>query len=271
MLGKPKIEFLVATMNRSNNTFLDTIFGNIDISRAYVTVINQCPSGESVLIPSPHKNIRIVTVSERGLSRSRNLAIAMAQSDIGVLLDDDCVLDKDCLSRIETAYDRIQGASVIAFGALGLRSGKPRKKLAGVVKRHSVLSLFGISSIGITFRIADVRKTGVVFDERFGLGSDFPMGEENIFIKDCFDNGLAIYSYPAYIASTEDVSTGHYAIMDPRLRGVVFQRALKRRYLLLLGVMYTAIRKYPLYKKKFSFQQYCFEMVKGARAFRRTL
>ena len=103
------IEILVATMHRTSLDFLYNMFPNQDFETLNLVVVNQTTEAQklSVLIP----NCKVINVFEKGLSRSRNLAISNAIKPILLLADDDVVYQKDFLNRCTAAgitKDRIQ-------------------------------------------------------------------------------------------------------------------------------------------------------------------
>ena len=63
------------------------------------------------------------------------------------------------------------------------------------------------------------------FDERFGLGSRYKSGEENIFLLDCYNKGLKIYFYNETINIHPKESTGAiWMEEDIYEKGALFRR-----------------------------------------------
>lgn len=261
-----RIEFLVSTMNRTDPGFLEPMFRNLPIDEVHALVVNQCTQvAPPEAMPTPSETIRILSVSERGLSRSRNTALDNARGDICVLVDDDCVFRDSCLTDIRAAYTANTEADIITFGSLSSVTKRPRRPLPNRMKRHGLFSIFGVASIEISFRRAATEPRALAFDERFGLGSEYPVGEENIFLKDCLDAGLRLYSAPALIVETDEQTTGQRVLNNPGLRGKVFRRAFANDTLLLLALAYTSVRKYRYYKDEMSLLEYLGRMRAGAR------
>src|SRR5690554_346804 len=59
--------------------------------------------------------IRMITTKERGLSKSRNMAIKYAQGDVCLICDDDELLHKDYEEKILTEFKKNVNADIIAF------------------------------------------------------------------------------------------------------------------------------------------------------------
>ena len=74
-------------------------------------IINQC-SYDSV---KKKDAIRIINTTERGLSKSRNMAIENSIGDICIIADDDLVYSEHMVTTVEKAYDKYKDASIIVF------------------------------------------------------------------------------------------------------------------------------------------------------------
>lgn len=187
-----KVEFIISTMNKTDIGILSKIFANFENIPDY-TVINQC----SVETKIP-KIKEFINVYEKGLSKSRNRAIKEAAGDILVITDDDTIFLKDADKIIRNAFEENSDADIITF-QIQKEDGQSFKKYSEKPYVHNILSLMRVSSIEIAFRKKSLVEAGIVFDERFGLGTEFPTGEEIIFITDAFKKGLKIKYIPVPI------------------------------------------------------------------------
>ena len=90
-----KLEVLLSCMNQKD-------LGIVKRSRitSDVLVINQADGEDIEEQVENGQRIRMFTTNERGLSRSRNMALKYAEGDICVLCDDDEIFEK----TIETKY-----------------------------------------------------------------------------------------------------------------------------------------------------------------------
>lgn len=156
-------------------------------------VINQCDIEYDEM-----KNIddihRVYDTCSRGLSKSRNLAIANSVGDICMLSDDDEIFIENFEEVVLKAYDNIPKADVIIFKITNLN-----KKLGNKAKRLNKWDLLRVSSLQISFKRSSVN--GVVkFDTNLGAGTGNGGGEENKFLLDCHKAKLKIYFVPYEVA-----------------------------------------------------------------------
>ena len=160
-----------------------------------ITVVNQCSNDYiSKICTENGYRLQIIESSDRGLSKSRNMAIRYASSDICLLCDDDEILYDNYANLIESAFEENPDADLIAF-ALDYSDKKyPKKK-----KKSGYLNALKISSVQITFRRNAIIENKIVFDERLGAGTGNGAGEEQKFLYDCIKAGLNIIFLPIYI------------------------------------------------------------------------
>lgn len=95
MYQKSDIQILIATMNRTNFDFLKTMFVFSDFSTLNLLVINQTISDR--LLQSNFENVEVINSFDKGLSKSRNLALQKASKDLIILTDDDVVFQSGFL------------------------------------------------------------------------------------------------------------------------------------------------------------------------------
>lgn len=262
-----KIQFLISTMNRINFDFLYNIFPESLIYKINAIVINQCNkiNANDVSVTFCNSNIRIFSVNEIGLSKSRNLALSYSDADICVLCDDDYIYTENCLEIITNAYSKLTYADIITFQSLNVENGKPRKKYKNSIFKHSLFNLSSVSSSEITFKLDSIKNNRLFFDENYGLGSYNLSGEDGIFLMDAFRSGLKIFHYPEFILSTTQNSTGYVLIDNPTARGKIFRRLYPNILIFLIVIFTSSLRKYSDYKNKFSFFNYFKAMYNGGK------
>lgn len=212
------IKILMSTMNKKDIEELKLNEKNI----SNCIIINQ--TKEQI------KNIEkgdvvFYSYNEKGLAKSRNRLLEKIESDvdIGIITDDDVTFVKEYKDIVQKAYDTIKNADIIIFKSLD-ENGKDRRKYPSHNKELTRKEILQVCSIEITFRVLKI-KDKVRFDERFGLGSRYKSGEENIFLLDCYNKGLKIYFYNEAINIHPKESTGViWMEEDIYEKGALFRR-----------------------------------------------
>ncbi|MDD9936592.1 MAG: glycosyltransferase family A protein [Myxococcales bacterium] len=219
--SRPSIEILISTMNRAEPP---PVLDGVEPAQGLaLLVINQCTTIEPPPAMAEGRR-RMISVRERGLSRSRNLALDNASSDIVVIGDDDVSYLPDVASTVERAFAHLPEAAIVTFQYLDADSGRPAKAYGEWASRHDVRSIGSVSSIEIALRPS--RLGGLRFDTRFGLGTGLPMGEESIFLADALRVGLPVHYWPAPICAHRGPGTGHseWTAETARVKGAVMRR-----------------------------------------------
>jgi len=254
-----KIEVLMSTTSRNKIEELDLAKKNIDAA----VIVNQFKDKEKV---SKSKKAVMYDYPEKGVARSRNRLIEHASGDIGIITDDDITFEKNYKEIIEKAYKE-NDADIIIFN---LRKGKD---IVGSDKKfyYNKISIMSICSCQITFKIDKIKDNNIMFDERFGIGSTYISGEENIFLKDCLKKGLKILHIPIVINNhPEEETTGENwtdkVIMS---KGAFAYRSYREIFLILL--FYFSITKHNQYKKNYSFINFMKLFIKGKKEYLREI
>ena len=232
-------------------------------------VINQC--GESLTenvsrrsVNGSDQAVKYVKTTERGLSRSRNMAIDNAEADICILCDNDVVYADNYEELILREFESRPDADIIVFYIK--RKEKPVPNFP-TARRMNYLSVLKIFSPEIAFRrdrISDLR-----FDEQFGAGSGkYIMGEENIFLYDALKKKKNVYYVPVQIAELKEVESTWFSDYDERFfvsRGANYAAMSKAGSHLLIWQF--ALRKKSLYAGKVTTMQAIKCMYQGRREY----
>ena len=214
-----------------------------------VVVINQCDRDGYDEYPTPAGKARMYSTTQRGLTKSRNMAIAYACGDICVLCDDDEVFYPDYESRILSAYDTQAQADVVVFKITNWRNS-----LGDEPRRLAFPQTMKVSSIQITFRRQSLLDHHIRFDELLGAGSGNGAEEELKFLRDCEKAGLNIYFVPVEIAtldSEESTWFGGFSETFFENRGAT-TRYILGFWLSSLYALYYVVRKRSMYRKDIS-------------------
>lgn len=209
-------------------------------------VINQCGHNACAEFVSEAGKTRMFFTTERGLTKSRNMAIGKARADICLLCDDDEVFVPDYEKKILQAYEQLPQADVIILKMVNRPTSFPDK-----VMRLRFPQTMKVSSWQISFRRERLTAAGVGFDELLGAGTGNGAEEELKFLLDCERAGLMIYYVPVPIASVaQEASTWFGGFTE----GFFENRGATTRYILGMGMaslyaVYYIIRKRGLYRE----------------------
>lgn len=185
-----KLEVLISTMNKESLDFIETMFPFEDLNNLEILIINQTKKGKELYSAFP--NIRVINSYEKGLSRSRNLAIQNATGDICLIADDDVEYVPNFKDIVIKSFVNNSNADIIRF-KIETFSGEPYKLYPLASKRlKTKKEIENASSIEMAFkRIAIFNK--VKFNINFGLGSYFTCGEEYLFLKEALKLDNKVY------------------------------------------------------------------------------
>ena len=244
-----KLEVLMSAMNQLDLSIIDKTGITTD-----ALLINQCEIEEEYSEERETGIVRCISTRERGLSKSRNMALENARGEYCLLCDDDEVLKPDYERKILNSFLKTTKADIICF----------RFKMAG--KKYSLkpmkigyLMSLRIASRQIVFKRDSILHSGIRFDTNFGSGTLVGSGEENIFIYECLKAGLKVYYVPLCIGDVKKEGSQWFKGFNElyfRNRGKIIRRMMGRG----IGSLYAGyfiLSKYNLYKKSISFVQAC--------------
>ena len=204
-------------------------------------VVNQCDRESYDDIIEETRAVRYIETMERGLSKSRNMAIQNADAEVCILCDNDVEYVEGYEQLICDAFERHPEADIIVFYIK--RKEKPQPNYP-TERRMNYLSVLKIFSPEIAFRREAVLKAGIQFDEMFGAGAKYYLGEENIFLYDCLRAGLKIQYMPVQIATLKETESTWFRGYEDRFflsRGANYC-AMSKRYSLLLILQFAVLK-----------------------------
>ena len=256
-----KIESLISIMNLKDVKEVENFIKNANITEN-VLFINQVKEEKDVFnYEDVHK--RIYSFAEKGVSKSRNLALKYANCSIGILGDDDIKYEKDYKKLILDAYQKNKKADVIIFYVESKNKNRPLKKIRkGKLFWPDIMK--AVSS-EITFKLEKIREKDIRFNENFGPGGTFSKGEDTIFLHDCYKKKLKIYSVPIKIGSVENKKSTWFRGYDEKFfydQGAIFKQIQPKFYKIL--ILQFIIRKKSLYKNRFTMKEIYNFIINGA-------
>jgi glycosyltransferase involved in cell wall biosynthesis len=241
---KSDIEILVATMNRSSLDFLVPMFPGMHYFDFNILIINQ--TKEDAVALSEYPNVRVVNVYEKGLSKSRNLALENAIGRLCVITDDDVVFKQDFCDHVTTAFNDCPSSAVISFRVENAEGVLYKKYPSQRLTTTKLSNWLSIMSIEIVLNRETVRESSLKFNEHFGLGTQFCMGEEVLLLNEINNRGFGITMEPQVIAkhSGRDTHTRVNVWEKYYVQGALFTALFgDKYYLLLLSKLAHEIRR----------------------------
>ena len=229
------IEVLISAMNQCG-------LGLIEKSNIHsdCLIINQCDRDEVKSEEREYGTVRMISTCERGLSRSRNMALKNSNADICVLCDDDIVFHEGYEYIIKNAFGEIPEADVLVFNIKSINTEvRKQEPYFKAVKRIPWYKSY--SSVHIAFKHQKVIEKGLWFDERFGAGSGmYSMAEDSLFFADIHKSGLRAYTYPAVIADLYSEKSSWFKGFDEKYfyDTGAFLRAAYPRWMHLMSLYY---------------------------------
>jgi len=201
------------------------------------------------------RNIMYSQIFSIGVAANRNNALKhRVKGAICLLSDDDVIYYKDSFSWIIDTFKSSKSLEFLTF-KIKTSSGKDYKNYKPYAFTHTLRSLSIIGIIDVAFREEIIDKYALEFDERFGPGGYYAIGEDFIFMTDAVKQGANIQYIPVDIVQHEDVGTGSILRDDIIIgRGAMFVRVFGLSSFLLN--IYFAIKNRRKYKEKYSFFTY---------------
>lgn len=255
------LEVLMSCMHQTDASIIERT--NI---QSNVLVINQCDrnSYQEFEFVNKHGEVckaRIIFTTERGLSKSRNMALKNAKGDICLICDDDEILENNYVESITSAFAKYPDRDILTFIV-----NTPQKRLyPSRAKKIGYIGAMRTASWQIAFRRRSIVDNNISFDEKMGSGTGNGSGEEIKFLFDCLKKGLKIRYIPQLIASVAQTDSKWF-------KGFTNTYFLNRGYSnrrilgLLLSWLYSiyfSITKYRTYCSDNTFWNALFYQIKG--------
>lgn len=238
-----KLEVMMAVMHEKEEN-ISEVAARTRIN-SDVLIINQCDHDNELIEEKSYGRIRCICTTERGLSRSRNMALKNLDADYGLVCDDDEVLTEDYNEKILQAFKSHPDVDIICFQVERKNKKYPKKDM-----KIGYLRALRVMSVQVAIKKESILNAGIGFDTNFGSGTELGSGEENIFLFDCLKAGLKIRYVPVNIGAVAQVDSHWFKGFDERYflnRGKIIKR-LMGKFVGGLYIHYFALSKYPKYK-----------------------
>lgn len=205
------LEILIATMDRGDLSFLEQMFHTpLDQIDAAIIIVNQSRTHK---LTSPFEHIKVINDENKGLSRSRNLAVEHSSKKLLWILDDDCRVIPESRFRIVAAHNEYK-EEILTFKTQRIEDATEFWEYPKLSKVIEIKSVRNVLSPEITLKREDVVTHQLKFDERFGLGAQFQDSENFVFLTDAMDLDFKVRFIPEFIVAHKSTTSSDEADSD---------------------------------------------------------
>ena len=191
-----QLQVLVATMNQGDFSIVEKM--NIACD---VVIANQADREvieERVVDGCRHK---MITTKTRGVGLNRNIGLLSAEAEYILFSDDDVVYCDGMQNEVIKAFEENPQADLLIFGMDIVKNGVVTEKRHLKSKRLHLWNAMRFGTYTIAARRSAILRGNITFHQLFGGGCMYSAGEDTLFLKSCFDQGLRVYSHE-YVLGT---------------------------------------------------------------------
>lgn len=172
-----------------------------------------------------------IKINKKGLSIARNEALKYVNGDIITFSDDDCWYIEDSFEFVNKYFNENK-SDICSFQHYDPHMlAYPKDYPICPNKNISKRKILSQASIDIFVNTRNVVDYKIGFDERFGVGSKYSSGEENIYLMDLYNRGYKIEYYPKVISYHPNKINKHNMKLDVKMvidKAPLFKRLFGR-------------------------------------------
>lgn len=239
-----KVQVLVAAMNQTDHSLLDTM--NIQTD---ALIGNQTDHNNVDRFIWKGHEITYYSFQERGVGLNRNNTLMRADCDVCLFADDDMVYFDDYQNTVNEAFNKNPKADIIIFNI----DEKDSKRYI-ITKKTKVrwYNFMRYGAVRIAAKLSSIKENAIFFNQCFGGGAKYRHGEDTLFLAECLRKKLKIVAIPVTIAhlTNERPSTWNVGYDDRYLQdqGKLYSVISKRWWKLIC--FQDAFRHRRLYNRK---------------------
>lgn len=192
------IEVLVACMNQIDDSLYERM--NIQTDAVFA---NQCDKYEYMKVKKNGNILKIVSTTDRGVGKNRNIALLNATGDILIFSDEDMVFNDDYEMKIKSAFETLPKADVIIFNTSFSKNNVVYKTSCEKTKRVRLFNALKYGTNRITVKRESLLKSNIYFSQLYGGGAKYSAGEDSLFIVDMLRKKLKIYTHEFVLGCTK--------------------------------------------------------------------
>lgn len=238
-----KLEILMSCMNQNNFDLTDNMNLTTDI-----LIINQTNENRYNERVKNGNMQRMISNTQRGLSKSRNELLLNMSGDIGIFCDDDVKYEKNYKESILEAFKKLKDADIIVFNINRINSKVSHRKPMQKIRRAPKYKNY--SSVQIAFKKESFYKNNLFFNINFGTGSKYSAGEESLLLRLANRKKLKIYEYPVTIATVDDSTSTWFRGYNAKFfydKGAWLREAYPKTYFIFAWYfIFKFLKKYNL-------------------------
>lgn len=259
---KQKLQILICTIGEAGIHRIVEANHPVIPGVEYLIAWQQPDSDISIPIELERPDFKFIINKDTGISVNRNHALDALSAPLAIMSDDDVTFSPSEILHAISIFGNNPDLELATFKfhcAQGEKNYPTHEFNLRSPKKGYYPSI-----IEIMFRTAAV-KGKVLFNNRFGFGTDFLGGEDGIFIHDALKAGIECRYLPHYICRHDSVSTGIREKRNPLMvisKGAQF--CIYHPNTWPLRMLAHAFRQ----RKNFPFLKYCNLWLQGRRLYR---
>lgn len=224
------IEVLVTTMHQTDTAKYEEMKLQTD-----AVIANQTNKNFYIEEKKNEHIVKMISTDTRGLSRNRNIALAMSTGDFILFTDDDVIFEDGYEQLIMQEFKNHPEAEAIRFDmrvvAIAESKKVEYKKVASCFRRatRSELARYGVC--GLVIRKDILQKYCLHFNETFGSGTENYCGEDTIFLQEMVNKKIKLFLSPVIIANIDKSNSTWFEGFTERrfyVNGKIFAAAYPR-------------------------------------------
>ena len=187
-----EIEALIPTVNKSKEQILE-LCHSLNIQSNCI-IANQNGIDSKYFLTFKGFRILVICTATIGVSKNRNILLDHLTGDVGLMLDDDCVMHSDYVEKISNFFDQHKKAEFVLFNGSLFNNGAA--KLIHNRATKQVSKFFQISyagAPGLCFRRTSLRLLGLYYDETLGVPNYIEAGEDTVFHKRLIEKKVCFF------------------------------------------------------------------------------
>ena len=191
-----QLEMLISSVNQNPGGLLNKMHVNCD-----AVLINQCDKNSEEKINIGDYEIKVFHRNERGVGKSRNLALEHASKDILLFSDEDIEYCDGYGQDILNEFEKHPEADLLLFNVEVCPERRTYWNEGFTRVKWYNCGRYPAYSIAV--RKEALERSKVWYSELFGGGAKYSNGEDSLFLKQCADCGLKMYATDVVIGKEE--------------------------------------------------------------------